>query len=40
MDETMHAIREKSSSNCEASASPSDPVEEPFLDFFYGQLVA
>jgi len=40
MDETMHAKSVKSNSNCEASASPSDPFPDPFLDFFFGQLVA
>jgi len=40
MDETMHAIREKSNSNYEANASPLDPFEDPFLDFFCGQFVA
>lgn len=36
----MHAVSEKSSSNCEASASPSDSLQEPFLDFFFEHLVA
>ena len=39
INETMNLMRVKSNFNYEANASPSDPSNDLFLDFFCGQFV-